>query len=225
MKLENLRGLIVSIQPEPQSVLSEPHIVAELAACAMANGATGVRIESTQCIAAVRKRCPATPLVGLIKRSSGGFAPYITPALSDVKEVLDAGAGIVAFDATPRARPDGSTVADAVREIHGRDAIAFADCSTLDDARAALDAGADVVSTTLCGYTDETRNVTLPALDLVARVKALGAPFAVCEGGIVTTEQVARAFASGADAVVIGTALTNLDLRIRSFAQAARARR
>ena len=215
-------GLIVSIQPEPQSVLCEPRIVAELAACAIANGAAGVRIESAQHIAAVRKRCPEASLVGLIKRRYDGFATYITPALADVREVLDAGADIVAFDATLRARPDGSTVADTVREIHARNALAFADCSTLDDARAARDAGADVVGTTLCGYTDETRGVILPAIDLVASIKALGTPFAVCEGGIATPEQAAAARAAGADAIVVGTALTNIDLRIRLFVDAAR---
>ena len=43
--LEGLRGLIVSIQPEADSLLNRPEIVALLAQAAVANGASGVRIE------------------------------------------------------------------------------------------------------------------------------------------------------------------------------------
>src|SRR5581483_2670171 len=105
MNLSRLRGLIVSVQPEASSVLSPPLFVAELAACAIANGAAGVRIESSDRIASVRVRCGDVPIVGLIKRTVEGFEPYITPTLADIVLVLNAGADAVAFDATPRSRP------------------------------------------------------------------------------------------------------------------------
>jgi len=216
-----LRGLIVSIQPPPGSALDDPAIVAAIAACATENGAAAVRIEGAQRIAAVRARLARTPIVGLIKRAEPGFAPYITATLSDVENVLDAGANIVAVDATGRPRSDGKTFADAVAAIHKRDGIAFADCARIEDARAALAAGADVVATTLCGYTDETRGIPLPALDLVREIANLGV-FAVCEGGVASPAQAAHAFAVGASAVVVGTALTNLDVLVRRFADAAR---
>jgi N-acylglucosamine-6-phosphate 2-epimerase len=223
VNLERLRGLIVSVQPEPTSVLASPVLVAELAACAIANGAVGVRIEGADRIAAVRARCgDGVPLVGLIKRTVEGFEPYITATLSDVRCVLDAGANIVAFDATPHARPDGSTLADIIGLIHARRGAAFADCARLDDARSAIASGADIVSTTLCGYTRETKGTTLPAVDLVAAMKALGAPFAVCEGAIGNSSDAASAFASGADAIVVGTAITNIDLLVRRFVHACR---
>jgi N-acylglucosamine-6-phosphate 2-epimerase len=94
----------------------------------------------------------------------------------------------------------------------------MADCATGAEARAAAAAGAEIVGTTLCGYTDETRGHALPALDVLREAVASGA-FAILEGGVADPEQVRAGFAAGASAVVVGTALTNLDARIRTFAE------
>src|SRR5271157_5677819 len=109
--LDRLRGgLIVSIQPEEASALNDPAVVALLARCAVQNGAAGVRIEGRERIAAVR-RAVDVPIVGLVKRRYAGFEPYISPTGREIAEIVAAGAGIVAFDATARARPDGADVA------------------------------------------------------------------------------------------------------------------
>ncbi len=212
--------MIVSIQPPAGSTLDDPAIVAAMAACATENGAVAVRIEGARRIKAVRARLPQTPIVGLIKHAVDGYAPYITATLSDVEKVLSSGANIVAVDATSRPRSDGTTLADTVAVIHGRDGIVFADCARIEDARTARAAGADVLATTLCGYTDDTRGATLPALDLVRAISSLGA-FTVCEGGVASPAQAASAFAHGANAVVVGTALTNLDVLVRRYADTA----
>jgi N-acylglucosamine-6-phosphate 2-epimerase len=99
--------------------------------------------------------------------------------------------------------------------------LARADCATGTEIRAAAAAGADIVATTLCGYTDDTRGHALPALDVLREAAATGA-FAILEGGVTDPEHVRAAFAAGASAVVVGTALTNLDARIRAFAAPAR---
>jgi len=218
--LRDLRGLIVSIQPPSGSALDDPAVIAAMAACAIENGAAAVRIEGIQRIRAVRARLPQTPIVGLVKRAVEGFSPYITASLSDVENVLSAGATVVAFDATSRVRSDGSTVPDAIASIHARGGIAFADCACVEDARAAAAGGADALATTLCGYTDETRGTPLPALDLVRKISGLGV-FTVCEGGVASPAQAASAFAHGANAVVVGTALTNLDVLVRRYADTA----
>jgi N-acylglucosamine-6-phosphate 2-epimerase len=215
-----LRGLVVSIQPEPESVLNEPETVALLARCAIANGAVGVRIEGTIRIAAVRAATRA-PIIGLVKRAYPGFAPYITATLLEVREAIDAGADMIAVDATPRTRPDGSSLSDALATIHARGRLAMADCADEDDLRAAAALGFDLVGTTLAGYTDATRGRPLPALDLVAAV-ASDLPGVVLEGGVREPAQVRAAFAVGADVVVVGTALTNLDAAIRAFAAGVR---
>jgi N-acylglucosamine-6-phosphate 2-epimerase len=202
--------LIVSIQPPSGSALDDPSIIAAMAACAVENGAVAVRIEGAERISAVRGRLPQTPIVGLIKHVVDGY----------VENVLSSGTTVVALDATSRQRSDGSTVADAIASIHARGGIAFADCARIEDARAALSDGADALATTLCGYTDETRGTPLPALDLVRAIALLGA-FTICEGGVASPAQAASAFAHGASAVVVGTALTNLDVLVRRYADAA----
>ncbi len=214
-----MRGLIVSIQPPATSVLNTPETVALLARCAVANGAAGVRIEGATRIAAVRAAVDV-PIVGLIKRAYDGFSPYITVTEREIDDVARAGADVVAFDATARARPGGFTVAAALAAIRRRRCTAMADCATADEMWSAARAGASLVATTLCGYTDDTRGASLPALDLLEPVRSSGA-FVVLEGGVTSAEQIARAFAYGASAVVVGTAISDIDAHVRRFAQAA----
>jgi N-acylglucosamine-6-phosphate 2-epimerase len=42
----------------------------------------------------------------------------------------------------------------------------------------------------------------------------------ICEGGIASPEQAARALSEGADAVVVGTAITGVDLQVQAYARA-----
>jgi N-acylglucosamine-6-phosphate 2-epimerase len=222
--LERLRdGLIVSVQAEDGSVLGDPETIALLARCVVQNGAAAIRVEGAERIRAARAAVDV-PLVGLIKGPASGFTPYITISLDDVAAICDAGAEIVAFDATLRPRLSGATVAELVDCAQRRGALAFADCATIDDGQAALAVGADVVATTLAGYTAETAGRRLPDLDLLRALANLH-PFAVCEGGIADPEQARAAFAAGAAAVVVGTAITNVDALTRRFAAATLAQR
>ncbi|MBV8152679.1 MAG: putative N-acetylmannosamine-6-phosphate 2-epimerase [Candidatus Eremiobacteraeota bacterium] len=214
-------GLVVSIQPPASSHLDKPERIALMAEAAVACGAAGVRIAGPPAIAATRARI-AAPIVGIAKREIEGFELYITPSIEDVEQVLGAGATIVATDATNRPRPDGSSLEDAVRLIHQRGALAMADCATLDDARSAVTAGADICATTLCGYTEATRGTPLPAFGLVRDIVALGV-FTVCEGGISTPADVRRAFGSGANAIVVGAAL-DFERLVHRFVEATPAR-
>lgn len=215
--LDALRGgLIVSVQAWRGSAIDDPAFIAAMAQAAQEGGAVGLRIEGVADLRAVRARV-RLPIVGLIKREYAGFDPYITPGLAEIREVLETGAEIVAFDATGRPRPDGSSVAGAIELIHEAGRLALADCATAGNAASAAAAGADAVATTLCGYTPGTRGHTLPALDVVAEIARLPA-FCICEGGIRFPPQVRAALEAGADAVVVGTAITNVDWLVREFA-------
>ena len=220
--IECLRGgLIVSVQAATGSAIDDPTVLAALARCAQENGAVAVRIAGASNIEAVRRRV-TVPIIGIIKRTYAGFDPYITPTLREVDEVLSAGAEIVAFDATSRARPvDG--LPEIVAGIHARGGIAMADCSQDSDGVCAVALGADVVATTLHGYTKETAGLALPALDMVRQLSTLGA-FVICEGGIHSPAQAAEALAAGADAVVVGTAITNVDWLVSQYVAATRQR-
>jgi N-acylglucosamine-6-phosphate 2-epimerase len=220
--IERLRaGLIVSVQAEPGSVLDDPATIALLARCVVANGAAAVRVAGAETIRAVRAAVNV-PIVGLIKGEASGFWPYITSSLADVAAICAAGADIVAFDATLRPRASGVTVAELCDAAQRSGRLAFADCATVDDGHAALSVGADIVATTLAGYTTETAGCRLPALDLVRALAKLH-PFVVCEGGIAEPDQARAAFVAGASAVVVGTAITNMDALTRRFAAAGEA--
>ena len=178
-----------------------------------------VRIAGAEHLRAVRARVEL-PIIGLVKRRYAGFEPYITPTLEEVRAVAAAGADLVAFDATGRPRPGAMKLERLIEAIHAEELIALADCATAADALCAQGLGADAVATTLCGYTAETKDHPLPALDLVQEFAELDA-FTICEGGVRSPAEVRKALDAGADAVVVGSAITNVDWLVREFAGSA----
>lgn len=201
-------ALIVSCQADAGSPFDHPELIAAFARAAVMGGAAGLRLEGAANITAVRSR-ESLPIIGLIKRrggdGDGSDGVYITPDVADVEAVHEAGAGIIAFDATLRPRP--VPVAELVREIHARGRLALADIATAKEAVAALYAGADMVSTTLSGYTPYSPKLEGPDLELIGELAALGIrPLA--EGRLRTPAEAAAALERGAWAVVVGSAIT-----------------
>ncbi len=219
--LDELRGgLIVSVQAWPGSALDDPHVIAAMARAAQEGDAVAVRVQGVANLRAVRARVQV-PIVGLIKREYPGFDPYITPTVEEVTAVVEAGADLIAFDATSRPRPAGTQVEALIDAVHAAGRLAMADCATAEEGRTAARLGADVLATTLCGYTADTAGTALPALELVAALRQAhsdGGAFIVCEGGVHSPEQLRTALDAGADAVVVGTAITNVDWLVREFA-------
>src|SRR6202011_3452736 len=83
--------------------------------------------------------------------------PYITAKWEDAEAIASAGADIVALDATGRPRLDGMSLKETIHKIHmDLDKAVWADVASLSQALNAVACGADVVSTTLFGYTEET---------------------------------------------------------------------
>jgi N-acylglucosamine-6-phosphate 2-epimerase len=217
--LDRLRGrLLVSVQASAGSALDDPRVIAAMARAAQDAGAAAVRIQGIANLEAVM-RAVDVPVIGLLKREYPGFEPYITPAFEDVRAVLAAGAPIVAFDATARARPDGATPEQIALSIHDAGALAMADCADADDGVCAQAFGADIVASTLCGYTKETAGVELPALDLVRALAELDT-FVVCEGGIASPESGRAALDAGADAICVGSAITGIGWLVGEFTKA-----
>ncbi|MBN8999070.1 MAG: ROK family protein, partial [Rhizobiales bacterium] len=115
-----------------------------------------------------------------------------------------AGADIIAFDGTDRARP--VPAADLCALVHARGRLAMADIATRAEAAAAIRYGADIVGTTMSGYTGGPEP-TEPDLELLAACVALGHPV-IAEGRIRVPEQAADAIRLGAHGVVVGSAIT-----------------
>ena len=91
------------------------------------------------------------------------------------------------------------------------------DVATLDEGRRALDAGADLVSTTMAGYTDYSSEQRGPAFDLMEEFDRAGLPF-VAEGRIWSPQEAVRCFELGARFIVVGGAITRPDAITRRFA-------
>jgi N-acylglucosamine-6-phosphate 2-epimerase len=100
------------------------------------------------------------------------------PTLAHAIAVAEAGAEIVAIDGTRRDCPDGLTLAETIRAIHETTgALVMADAGSLEDGQSAQDAGADIVGTTLSGYTGARPRTIGPDLELISEMAtALSVP-------------------------------------------------
>lgn len=215
--LDGLRGqLVVSCQAADGSPMAPmAHIVA-LAQSAVIGGARAVRIEGVANVRAVRAAVDV-PIIGIVKAQHPGFEAFITTQVDEVDALVDAGADIVAFDATDRARP--VSVRDLVSAILRRERVVMADISTIGEAHLAVAAGAHLVGTTLAGYTRYSSTLPGPDFPLMADLAAARLPF-VAEGRIWEPAEAARAITLGAFFVVVGSAITRPDDITRRYAAA-----
>jgi N-acylglucosamine-6-phosphate 2-epimerase len=217
------QGLIVSVQAPEGSPLRDPAVIAAMAEASLRNGASGVRLESPEHIGAVRRRCPEALIVGLWKRTHPDSPVYITPGWEEIRAVWAAGADVVALDATGRRRPGGAALAALVERARAElGAPLMADVDSVADGLEAARLGCAWVGTTLYGYTEATAAERPPAWDLLPPLRQ-GLPAGtglICEGGIASPQQAARALALGADAVVVGTAITGVDLQVSAYVRA-----
>ena len=223
-------GLIVSCQAEPSDPFDSPPSIALFARAAELGGAAGIRACGAANVRAIRS-VVSLPVIGLTKSAYPDGFVLITADFGDVEELAAAGAALVAVDATLRRRPNGLTGPEFVAQIKNRYGLpVMADVSTLDEGVAAVSAGADLVATTLAGFTPQTRGATAagPAFSLLeALVARLPVPV-ILEGSVWTPEQARRGLELGAYAVVVGTAITRPRVITRAFvsqmAEVARAR-
>ncbi len=212
-------GLVVSCQAREDNPLHGPQFMAAMARAAEQGGAVAIRANGGADIAAIRL-VTALPLIGLVKRWRDDEAVYITPDAAAASEAAEAGADLVALDATrrPRTGPSPDALIRYIKEELGRPVLA--DIATEEDAEMAVEAGADYLATTLAGYAGDTPAGPGPDIDLVRSLAARMPAPVVAEGRYGTPDDVRAAFAAGAHAVVVGTAITNPREITRRFAAA-----
>lgn len=141
---------------------------------------------------------------------------YITPNIEDANSLIEAGADIIAFDATKRERK--TSVLELINFIHSKNKMAMADIAEFSEAKEAYELGADIISTTLSGYTKNTENAPdAPDFNLLQKcVKELKCPI-ILEGKTKDYKDVKHAFELGAYAVVIGSMVTRPHKIIEEF--------
>ncbi|MEM4476327.1 MAG: N-acetylmannosamine-6-phosphate 2-epimerase [Desulfurococcaceae archaeon] len=212
------RGLIVSIQAFKGEPFYGVSYARAFARAAKIGGAVGIRTNGVSYIRAIKETVDL-PIIGIYKKLYRGFEVYITPTDKEARKVVLAGADIVGIDATLRKRPSGTSLEKLIKYIkYELNTPVLADVSTIDEAIQAWKYGADIVATTLSGYTEYTKHkLNGPDFELIECIaKNINAPV-IAEGRFWTHEEFRKALELGAHAVVIGTAITRPHLIVRKI--------
>ncbi len=222
LQLEKLRRqLIVSCQAYPGDPMEDNVTLTRVAESALRGGAQGLRANGAEHVRMLRA-VTSVPMIAIEKSYAGG-ALRITPDFASAAALAAAGADIIALDCTDRVHAAGEPWREIVRRIHAElDVLVMADIATLREGINAAEAGVDLIGTTLNGYTEETRGNDSFSYELVQKLSsATGKPI-VAEGHISTPEEAARAIASGAWCVVVGSAITRPGTITESYVRALR---
>lgn len=218
-------NLIVSVQAQDTEPLNSPEHILALCKTVVNGGAAGLRLCGVENIKHVKNEVDV-PIIGITKIEPTPInwldSVYITPTMLDVETLLEAGVDCIAVDGTARDRVDGSKLSDQIKEIRNAGKVVLADVSTFKEGMVAAELGADMVATTLSGYTKHTRKLAGegPDLDLLADLCDDCPVPVIMEGRLWDPEDVSEAFEYGAFAVVIGTAITRPHLITKRFISA-----
>ncbi len=200
--------LIVSCQALKDEPLYGAEIMARMAVAAKLGGAVAIRANSPEDIRAIRQTVDL-PIFGLYKDNLPEYEVYITPTLRHACQIAEAGADVICIDATSRLRPEGPTLADFIRRIKAETSLpVMADISTIEEGLLADQSGADLVSSTMSGYTAYSPQVAAPELEPVSAMVAHLAVPVMAEGRYLYPEQAREALQRGANAVIVGGAIT-----------------
>jgi N-acylglucosamine-6-phosphate 2-epimerase len=200
-------GLIVSCQARNGWAMHGSNIMAAFAKAAEEGGAVGIRANGTEDINAIRQRV-RLPIIGISKIWDKSLRVFITPDYCSAKNVIEAGASIVAMDGTKRERPNGETLESIIKRVHDE----YPDISTFEEGIYSSRCGADIISTTLCGYTPQTSDVKEFSFELLEKlVKNIKKPI-IAEGKIHTKEDAAKILKWGCHSIVVGTAITRPEI-------------
>lgn len=221
--LNRIKGtVVVSVQAMPSEPLYLEKCMVAMMKSVITGGAGALRVAGARDVRNA-KRLFDVPVIGLTKPNvipkNWKEIVYITPTIKEVIELVEAGADIIAFDGTQRKRPNNEKIQDLIKYIHINKKFAMADISTLEEGIKAQEAGADILSTTLAGYTLESADSPSKEPDfklLKDLVEHTNLPV-VLEGRIWEPEQIDKAFELGAHCVVIGSAITRPQLITKRF--------
>jgi N-acylglucosamine-6-phosphate 2-epimerase len=202
------RGLIVSCQIPAHSPLLGKVSTAALAIAAESGGAVAIRAQGFDSIKEI-KEAVSIPVIGLIKTPGINSGVYINSTISEIQKCVDAGSDYIAIDATGRPRAGFTDLAEFVQAIKDITEIEIiGDVSTIEEGKAAAEAGISVLASTLAGYTESSK-VDLPDLQLISDLVKLNVGPVIAEGGYRDLLDCKKAFDLGAHAICIGSAITD----------------
>jgi N-acylglucosamine-6-phosphate 2-epimerase len=216
--------LIVSCQALPEEPLYGADIMVCMARAAQQGGARALRANTPVDIKAIKHEIDL-PLIGIYKENIEGYNVYITPTIDHALAVAVAGAEIIAIDATNQPRPSGD-LGEFIKEIHEKTGcLVMADISTYEEGVEAEKLGADLVSTTLSGYTPYSQQLDGPDLELISKLSKTCTIPVIGEGKYHTPDQVIQALDRGATSVVVGGAISRPQQITNRFVKAINSRK
>lgn len=223
-KVAGLKGkLIVSCQALPHEPLHSSFIMGRMALAAKEGGAVGIRANTKEDIAEIRKNVDL-PIIGIVKRDYDDSAVYITPTMKEIEELMEVRPEIIAMDATGAKRPGGVSLEDFFREVKAKypEQLFMADCSTVSEALYADELGFDFISPTMVGYTPQSEHLKIEDNDfeIIRTLTEKAKHHVIAEGNINTPEKAKRVIELGCFSVVVGSIITRPQLITKAFAEA-----
>jgi N-acylglucosamine-6-phosphate 2-epimerase len=203
-------ALIVSCQAKEGEPMREAAIMAAVAQSVVAGGAAAVRANTPDHIRAIRAAVGKNvPIFGIYKRPYPDSDVYITPTLKEVEAIVEAGCDVITVEATDRPRPNNQPLEEFIAAIKREFPLPLmADVSTLAEGITAETLGADMVATTMAGYTPYSRQMSTPDFALIEELAAAVRVPIIAEGRITTPDDARRALECGAYAVCVGSMIT-----------------
>ena len=222
--LERLRGhLIVSCQALPEEPLHSSFIMGRMALAAMQGGASGIRANTKEDIAEIRRNVDL-PIIGIVKRDYEDSQVYINPTMKEIDELMEVKPEIIAVQAGIELRPEGKTLDEFYREIREKypNQPLMADCSTIEEALHADELGFDFIGTTMVGYTEQSRGDRIEANDfeIIRTILEKVTHPVIAEGNINTPEKAKRVIELGCFSVVVGSIITRPQVITKTFTDA-----
>lgn len=220
-KIETVhKKLIVSCQALPEEPLHSSFIMGRMALAAKEGGAAGIRANTKEDIAEIRKNVDL-PIIGIVKRDYPDCKVYITPTMKEIDELMEVKPEIIAIDATKDLRPNGVALDEFYAQIREKypNQLLMADCSTYEEAKHADELGFDFIGTTLVGYTEQSKDMKIEQNDfkLIKKIVKNVKHNVIAEGNINTPEKVKRVMQLGVFSIVVGSAITRPQLITKTF--------
>jgi N-acylglucosamine-6-phosphate 2-epimerase len=202
--------VIVSCQAWPGTPFyGDPKFMRAMAESAQMGGAGGIRANGEEDILSI-KETVSLPVIGIYKLPDKRGITIITPTFESAEKLVKAGSDIIALDASIDARPEMEELSELIQRIRNELGVpVMADISTLEEALRAESCGADIVATTMAGYTSNSIKTNGPDLDLIEQIVRNVKVPVIGEGRFSKPEEVNEAIIKrGALSVVIGTSIT-----------------
>ena len=116
--LEKLKGnIIISVQAMPSEPLYDEVCINAMIKSVITGGAKGLRVAGARDVRNAKK-ISDVPVIGITKpeKIPANYKElvYITPSVKDADALIEAGADIIAFDATPRDRGCGENISQII---------------------------------------------------------------------------------------------------------------